>query len=221
VACGPGTLSGRAAALGHAVEALDFSPAMIELLQARRLARVTARVADGQSLPFADGQFDAGFSMFGLMFFPDRARGFAELRRVLRPGGRAAVSSWPPPDTSPVMAALFGSLGEAMRASMGQSGPPLGTQQAPLSSEEMCRGEMGAAFRDVAVHRVAHVQPYDSADALWSSFERTVAPVVLLKKSLGDKWPEVGRAMRAAVARAAGEGPGDLEMTALITVGSA
>ena len=34
--------------------------------------------------------------MFGLMFFPDRAKGFAELFRVLRPGATAVVSSWAP-----------------------------------------------------------------------------------------------------------------------------
>jgi len=45
---------------------------------------VTAQVADGQALPFADGEFEAAFSMFGLMFFPDRAKGFAELRRTSR-----------------------------------------------------------------------------------------------------------------------------------------
>ncbi|MEO7093780.1 MAG: class I SAM-dependent methyltransferase, partial [Polyangiales bacterium] len=55
VACGPGTLAFLAAEAGHPVEALDFSPAMIERLEARKAtlgaATVHARVGDGQALP--------------------------------------------------------------------------------------------------------------------------------------------------------------------------
>src|SRR3954470_1980474 len=76
VACGPGTLAFVAAAAGHPVDAIDFSPQMIALLE-RRLqqqpAPITARIGDGQALPFADATYGAAFSMFGLMFFPDRA----------------------------------------------------------------------------------------------------------------------------------------------------
>ena len=88
VACGPGTLSVLAAQAGHQLDALDFSRPMITKLTERMMAlgvrAIKSHVGDGQALPFPDGTFDAGFSMFGLMFFPDRAKGFAELRRVLR-----------------------------------------------------------------------------------------------------------------------------------------
>ncbi|WP_245664735.1 class I SAM-dependent methyltransferase [Nocardia grenadensis] len=104
VAAGPGTLSLLAAEHAERVDAVDFSAPMIEQLERAVTAagadNVVARVGDGQELPFADAEFDAAFSMFGLMFFPDRARGFAELFRVLRPGGVAVVSSWAPADRS-------------------------------------------------------------------------------------------------------------------------
>ena len=45
--------------------------------------------------------FDAAFSMFGLIFYSDRARGLQELRRVVRPGAPVVVSSWHPMDTIP------------------------------------------------------------------------------------------------------------------------
>jgi ubiquinone/menaquinone biosynthesis C-methylase UbiE len=67
------------------------------------VADIDARVADGCALPFPDASFDAGFSSFGLMFFPDRARGFGELLRVLRPGAQAVVSSWAPMTRVPVL----------------------------------------------------------------------------------------------------------------------
>jgi len=90
VASGPGTLALEAARLGAEVVATDFSPGMIAQLRGRiaeaGLTNITAEVMDGQSLTLPDASFDAAFSMFGLIFFPDRRAGFRELRRVLRPG---------------------------------------------------------------------------------------------------------------------------------------
>ena len=78
---------------GH-VTAADLSPAMVEKARGRLGNAQNASVAieDGQALSFADGSFDAVVCSLGLMFFPDPGRGLAEFRRVLRPGGRAAVS---------------------------------------------------------------------------------------------------------------------------------
>jgi SAM-dependent methyltransferase len=45
-------------------------------------------------LPFPDEAFDAVVCQFGAMFFPNRARAFAEARRVLRPGGVFLFSVW-------------------------------------------------------------------------------------------------------------------------------
>src|SRR5215471_13670485 len=55
-----------------------------------RAARVPVQRAglDGQSLPFADGSFDMALSTWTLCTIPDAASALAELRRVLRPGGR-------------------------------------------------------------------------------------------------------------------------------------
>ena len=56
----------------------------------RRIASVS--VEGGQALSFADSSFDVVLCNLGLMFFPDPVRGLSEFRRVLRPGGRVAVS---------------------------------------------------------------------------------------------------------------------------------
>src|SRR5699024_11098930 len=91
VACGPGTLTLLAAAAGATVTALDFSSPMIAQLRTRAAALDLASAVEvheggGQRLPFASAVFDAAFSMFGLMFFPDRHAGLRELARVLKPG---------------------------------------------------------------------------------------------------------------------------------------
>jgi SAM-dependent methyltransferase len=46
------------------------------------------------NLPFTDAEFDAVVCQFGVMFFPDRTRAFAEARRVLRPGGVIIFNVW-------------------------------------------------------------------------------------------------------------------------------
>jgi ubiquinone/menaquinone biosynthesis C-methylase UbiE len=78
---------------GH-VTAADISPAMIRKAGARlgNTPNVSVIIEDGQALSFSDESFDAVLCNLGLMFFPDPVRGLAEFRRVLCPGGRAAVS---------------------------------------------------------------------------------------------------------------------------------
>jgi SAM-dependent methyltransferase len=57
-------------------------------------ARVTWRQADALDLPFDDESFDVVACQFGVMFFPDRVRGYREAGRVLRPGGTFVFNTW-------------------------------------------------------------------------------------------------------------------------------
>ena len=56
--------------------------------------RVTWRQADALELPFDDASFDVVVCQFGVMFFPDRAAGYSEALRVLKPGGSFLFSTW-------------------------------------------------------------------------------------------------------------------------------
>jgi SAM-dependent methyltransferase len=51
-------------------------------------------------LPFPDESFDAVVCQFGVMFFPDKAKAFAEARRVLKPGGLFLFSVWDRTETN-------------------------------------------------------------------------------------------------------------------------
>jgi ubiquinone/menaquinone biosynthesis C-methylase UbiE len=88
---------------GHVVAA-DIAPAMVERARERLggAPNVSFAVEDGQSLTFPAESFDAVLCNMGLMYFPNPVRGLSEFRRVLRPGGRAAVSvSDQPPSGGP------------------------------------------------------------------------------------------------------------------------
>ena len=225
VACGPGTLALLAARAGFSVDAVDFSIEMIARLERRirseGIRGIAARVGDGQALPFADGAHSGAFSMFGLMFFPDRAKGFAELRRILAPGARAVVSSWQPIETIPAMAAMFGALRDAISSVMGQGAAPE-QKEMPLTTPEACRAEMAQSFADVVVQPASIVVDYASVDGLWESMERSMAPIALMRRGIGEeRWAPLASAARTAMAGALGKGPVKLTMNAWLTVGVA
>ena len=56
--------------------------------------RIEWQQADALALPFGDNSFDVVACQFGAMFFPDRVKGYAEARRVLKPGGRFFFNVW-------------------------------------------------------------------------------------------------------------------------------
>src|SRR3546814_13231114 len=58
------------------------------------LPNVEARVMDGQALALEDASFDAVFSIFGVIMFPDWRKGLAEMARVTRPGGQGVIVTW-------------------------------------------------------------------------------------------------------------------------------
>jgi ubiquinone/menaquinone biosynthesis C-methylase UbiE len=96
VACGTGVVARHAAqAVGpHGrVVGVDVNPGMLAVA-ASLAPGIDWRQADACRLPFDDGVFDVALCEQALMFFPDRAAALGEMRRVLAPGGRVALSVW-------------------------------------------------------------------------------------------------------------------------------
>src|SRR5581483_3565004 len=63
--------------------------------------------AEAESLPYADASFDAVVCNFGAHHFPYPERALAEVRRVLRPGGRVALTAWVAPTENAAWRLLF------------------------------------------------------------------------------------------------------------------
>ncbi|WCM27200.1 class I SAM-dependent methyltransferase [Sphingomonas sp. QA11] len=97
IACGAGALALVAAGGGAQVLATDFSAGMVSAVLSHGLPNIDALVMDGQALDLPDACFDAAFSIFGIMLFPDWRRGLVEMARVVRPGGLGCVASWTHP----------------------------------------------------------------------------------------------------------------------------
>jgi demethylmenaquinone methyltransferase/2-methoxy-6-polyprenyl-1,4-benzoquinol methylase len=93
VCSGTGALAqllSRRVAPGGEVVGLDLTEAMLEVAR-DRVPEVKFMVGDACQLPFPDRYFDAATMAFGLRNIRDKQQALVELRRVLRPGGRAVI----------------------------------------------------------------------------------------------------------------------------------
>jgi len=125
VACGTGNAAIRAAAVGADVVGVDLTP---ELFDAGREEAAEAGVSlewvqgDAEELPFEDESFDVVLSTFGCMFAPRHAVAAAEIARVLRPGGRVAITAWTPEGG---MGSFFRTVGAYMPPPPAIAQPPV------------------------------------------------------------------------------------------------
>ncbi|MGB3291556.1 MAG: bifunctional demethylmenaquinone methyltransferase/2-methoxy-6-polyprenyl-1,4-benzoquinol methylase UbiE [Phormidesmis sp.] len=108
VCCGSGDLAlllaRRVGASGH-VTGVDFATRQLAIAAQRSphlQPRLTWREADALDLPFADGSFDAATMAYGLRNLTDIFKGLSELRRVLKPGAKAAILDFAVP-TNPLV----------------------------------------------------------------------------------------------------------------------
>lgn len=110
VACGTGIVARCVAPLVGAegkVIGLDVSPTMLAVARALPAPKgAVIEWREGSALSLPDGPFDLVVCQQGLQFFPDREAALREMRRVLAPGGRVALSVWQSLQRHPVYKAL-------------------------------------------------------------------------------------------------------------------
>jgi ubiquinone/menaquinone biosynthesis C-methylase UbiE len=191
IACGPGTLPRIAANRVKSIHAIDFSEAMINVFKGvvntEGLGNIEIHCGDAQELPFSDEMFDVGFSMFGLMFFPDRMKGYSEIYRTLKPGGKIIISSWAPVSDSPAMQAMFGAI-KAIKPEI--PNPQVDIES--LENPEFFKTELqNAGFNQVEIHPVTGDIPINSLEGFWTDLLKGSAPLVMLKNSMTpEEWKE-------------------------------
>lgn len=169
LAAGPGSLGGRWSELvgptGRVVIS-DIAPGMVEAARRRTagLGNVEVAILDASSIDSPDASFDVVVCRMGLMFTPDPAVAFSEIRRVLRPGGRFGALTWAGIEHNPWLTCVGMA---AMLNGLTTGGPPVGpgaifslgdpTQLAALAK--------GAGFVDVVVQGIPTTFHAESIDA--------------------------------------------------------
>ena len=187
VAAGTGVLALAAAPRVARVVAVDFAPKMIEILASHAASaghdNVAAHVMDGQRLELPDGSFDRVLSNFGVIFFPDRVKGFAEIHRVLRPGGRVVVSAWSSLQRFEALGVLMSALQQAVPDLPRPPKPPtlLSLADPGKLAEELRAG----GFEDVRVESITGYFEAPNAETFWARMETTAPPIVAMLKRIG------------------------------------
>lgn len=104
VACGTGIVARHAlkkALPGGSVVGSDINAPMLDAARSiasdLELTNIEWHLGDATELPFEDASFDVVLCQQGLQFIPDKSGVLREMARVLRPGGRVAVSVWKEP----------------------------------------------------------------------------------------------------------------------------
>jgi SAM-dependent methyltransferase len=93
------------------VTATDLIREMLEIAEenaaARNIKNIVFRAADAEQLPFPAGLFDRVTCRFGIMFVPDIQKALAEMRRVLKPGGRVSFITWGSIEENPLFSTML------------------------------------------------------------------------------------------------------------------
>lgn len=182
VAAGTGNSAIRAAQAGAQVVASDLTPENFPA--GRRIARdrgveLEWVEADAESLPFADGEFDAVMSSFGAIFAPKHERVADEMLRVCKPGGTIAMANFTPEGVAADFFAVF----------VPYMPPPREGDQPPVlwGSEEHVRELFGDRVSSLEVTPMSYVERAASPQAYCDFIKETFGPVAAIYRNLEDR----------------------------------
>ena len=142
----------------------------------KNITNAETQVCDVCELPFADNSFDAISCRFGYMFFPDLLLATQEMARVLKPGGRIAVSVWGPPEKNFWVTAVGGTINQNMQL---DPPPPGAPGMFRCAEPEMIQGLFKAAgLKQTGEKEVNSSLNLESTEVYWNMMTEVAAPFV-------------------------------------------
>ncbi len=141
----------------------DLNQPMLDHAAGRQTAdgRIEWRQADALALPFADASYDVVICQYGAMFFPDRSKGYAEAKRVLKGSGRYIFSVWDRIENNE-----FADLVSQTLAGVFPDDPPEFMARTPHGyyDHDLIRADLApAGFEDIAIESIEKVSTAPSA----------------------------------------------------------
>lgn len=207
IACGTGepaiSLASAMAGDGEVV-GVDISPAPLKIAAERAtqrgLSNVTFQQADAHHLLFPDNSFDCITSRLGVMFFSDLPRALSEMRRVLKPTGRAILLVWGPMD-QPYFQTTIGTI---LRLLPGVVTPESGRKMFSLGNKGVLSQAMRhAGFSQVKEELVTVPWTWMGTPAeVWEYFQDVAVPFASLIQSIpADRRDEIDAEVLKAISQ--------------------
>ena len=184
VGCGRGDLCAAAAARGARPLGVDLAEGMLD---AAREAHpdLQFRRGDAEDLPLETASFDAALAAFVVNHLPHPERGAAELRRVVRPGGRVAVAMWAQPERVEFLG-LFDAAMRAANINRTLAFPP-GPAPFRFADDAELRALLDdAGFERVEIGEVAFAYAIADLDELWEGVQTGSVRTAAQLRSLDD-----------------------------------
>jgi SAM-dependent methyltransferase len=195
--CGQGNVSAALLDRGCEVVGIDFSRAMLAFAR-QRAPTATFIEANAQDLPFRDAEFDIVVSNLGICHVPDQPRALAQARRVLRPGGRFAMTVWGGPDISPCFELVYGVI--KAYGSPDVSAPPGPDFHQFARREVAARLLSEAEFTNIELAIVDCAWHLDAAEDLFDIYAKgTVRAATLLARQPPQNLAAIRSALTEAV----------------------
>lgn len=183
VGCGTGVVAITAARAGARVSALDLTPELLEHARENEKIATAGTIdwteGDAERLPYPDASFDVVLSQFGHMFAPQPDAAIAEMRRVLKPGGRVAFATWPPEHFVGRFFALVGRHSPP---------PPEGAAPPPLwGNVQVVTERLSNGFAPPFFGRGSMLVPALSLSHLWQFMSESIGPLQKIVERLANE----------------------------------
>jgi len=174
--------------------------------------------SDACDLPFNDNTFDAISCRFGFMFFPDMLLAAKEMVRVLKPGGKIAVSVWNVPEKNFWVTAIMAAISKNMELPLPQPGAPgmFRCAQEGLIADLFLQ----AGLKNIYQEEVPGKLNCKTFDNYWEMQTEVAAPIVASLGNADDRLKEkIKREVYESITQKYPDGVINIDSSALIIYG--